>query len=194
MLHSRFNLVTGSVASLAGAPIYTDPYRVRLTGAGQPNKKFGFKGGRMIRLYALAPGLLLLAWFSQFACAADVSEKKASELKWAKGVATDFLDAAFNSKLEQAESLIDSSLKKAFAREGESRLREWLNNSIAIQGFRDPVFESEEIAPDQDEASFKGNFKAKEKRFQFSLRVIKDKESGKWRVGYFQFREKEQKK
>jgi len=148
----------------------------------------------MIRLYALALWLLLLGWFSQLACAADVSKKKAAELKWAKGVATDFIDAAFNSNLEQAESLIDSSLKKALAKEGKNRLREWLNNSIAIQGFRDPVFESEEIAPDQDEASFKGNFKAKEKRFQFSLRVIKDKESGKWRVSYFRFSEHNQKR
>jgi hypothetical protein len=148
----------------------------------------------MIRFFSLAPWLLLMVWFSQLACAADVSEKKAAELKWAKGVATDFFDAAFNSKLEQAESLIDSSLKRAFAKEGESRLREWLNNSIAIQGFRDPVFESEEIAPDQDEASFKGTFKAKENRFQFSLRVMKDKESEKWRVGYFQFKEKEEQK
>jgi hypothetical protein len=155
---------------------------------------FGFNGGRMIRLYVLVPGLLLLGWFSPLVCAADVSEKKAAELKWAEGVATDFFDAAFNSKLEQAESLIDSSLKKVFAKEGENRLREWLNNSIAIQGYHDPVFESKEIAPDRDEASFKGTFKGREKRFQFSLRVIKDKESGKWRVSHFQFREKEQKK
>lgn len=145
----------------------------------------------MIRWYALA--LLLMGWFSQLVCAADGTEKKAAELKWAKGVATDFLTSTFNSNLEQAETLLDSSLKKVFAKEGENRLREWLNNSIAIQGFRDPIFESEEMAPDQDEASFKGHFKAKEKRFQFSLRVIKDKESGKWRVSYFQFNEKEQK-
>jgi len=66
------------------------------------------------------------------AFATDESVKKAAERKWAKGVATDFLDAAFNGKLEQAESLMDLSLKKSFAKEGEKRLREWLNNSIAI--------------------------------------------------------------
>jgi hypothetical protein len=147
----------------------------------------------MIRSYVLASGLLLLGWFSPPDCVADVGEKKAAELKWAKGVATDFFDSAFNGKLEQAECLIDSSLQKAFAKEGETRLREWLNNSIAIRGFHNPVFESEEIAPDQDEASFKGVFKAKEKGFRYSLRVVKDKVSGKWRVGYFQFREQEEK-
>jgi|GEM_PF-7001086 len=145
----------------------------------------------MIRLYALALGLLLSSWASQLTCADDMSDKKSAELKWAKGVATDFLNAAFNGKIEQAESLIDSSLKMAFAKEGEKRVREWLNNTIAIQGFHDPAFESEEIAPDRDEASFKGHFKGNEKRFQFSLRIVKDKESGKWRVSYFQFKEKE---
>ncbi len=148
----------------------------------------------MIRLYALAAGLLLLTWFIPPADGADANEKKAAELKWAKGVATDFFDVAFTGKLEQAESLIDSSLQMAFAKDGETRLREWLNNSIAIRGFVDPVFQSEEIAPDQDEAFFKGTFKTKEKGFQFSLRVVKDKANGKWRIGYFQFREQEEKK
>jgi hypothetical protein len=152
---------------------------------------FDLKGGRVNRLSVIS-GLLLLGWFSQAACTADASDKKAEELQWAKGVATDFLDAAFNGDLEQAESLIDSSLKKVFAEEGENRLREWLNNSIAVQGFREPAIQSEEIAPDQDEASFKGDFKADETQFQFSLRVIKDNESGKWRVSYFQFTEQEE--
>jgi len=147
----------------------------------------------MIRLYALPAGLLLLSLLIQPARAADVSEKKAAELKWAKGVAVDFLDAAFNGHLEQAESLIDSSLKASFAREGEKRLREWLNNSIAIRGFRAPVFQSETIAPDQDEASFQGTFQGNEKSFSFSLRVVKDKESGKWRVSYFRFSERNEK-
>ena len=131
--------------------------------------------------------------FSTAACATEASEKKAAELKWAKGVASDFLDAAFKGNLEQAESLIDSSLKKTFGKEGEQRLREWLNNSIAIRGFRAPVFQSEEIAPDQDEASFKGTCQGKEQAFQFSLRVVKDKEGSKWRVSFFQIWERDEK-
>jgi hypothetical protein len=147
----------------------------------------------MIRFYALGPLVLLLPCLIQPAGAIEESKKEA-ELKWAKGVAADFLEAAFNGKLEQAESLIDSSLKTAFAREGEKRLREWLNNSIAIREFHTPVFQSEEIAPDKDEASFKGTFKGKEQTFQYSLRVVKDREKGKWRVSYFQFKEREKKK
>ena len=152
----------------------------------------------MIRLYSLAPVFLLLGLFIQPACAAEKDDKKAAELEWAKGVAKDFFEAAFNGHLEQAESLIDSSLKQAFAKEGDKRLREWLNNSIAIQGFRAPVFVTEAIAPDQDDAAFKGTFQSKfgdkEKSFQFSLRVLKEKESGKWRVSYFLFSEKDEKK
>jgi hypothetical protein len=153
----------------------------------------------MNRSYVLASGLLL-GLLGQPACAADAGEKKTAELKWAKGVAVDFFDAAFSGQFEQAESMIDSSLKASFAKEGERRLREWLNNSIAIQGFRAPVFQSETIAPDQDEASFQGTFQAKnfsspekEKSFTFSLRVVKDKESSKWRVCYFRFSERNQK-
>ncbi len=119
--------------------------------------------------------------------------KKEAELKWAKGVATDFFEAAFKGKLEQAECLIDSSMKNAFAKEGDKRLREWLNNSIYIHMFNTPVFLSEEIAPDNDEASFKGTFKDKEHTFQFVLRVVKDRDTSKWRVCYFQFTEQEKK-
>jgi hypothetical protein len=147
----------------------------------------------MIRLYTLTSVFLLLNSFLQPACAADVNRKKAAELRWAKGVARDFLEAAFTGQLEQAESLIDTSLKKSFAKEGEKRLREWLNNSIGIRGFRAPVFRSEKIAPDRDEASFRGTFRDKEKSFAFSLRVVKDKESGKWRVSYFRFSERNEK-
>jgi hypothetical protein len=41
MRRSRCNLVTGSVASLTGAPCYPDPCRAGLTGAGQADNQFG---------------------------------------------------------------------------------------------------------------------------------------------------------
>ena len=154
----------------------------------------------MIRWHILPAALLLLSFLMPHAGAneererqPDPNEKKAAELKWAKGVATDFLDAAFKGDLEQAESLIDASLKEAFAKEGEKRLREWLNNSIAIRGVRAPDFQSAEIAPDQDEASFKGTFHNTEKKFEFSLRVVRHKDGNKWRVCHFQYRERVEK-
>lgn len=132
------------------------------------------------------PCVFVLIVFQPTARAAE-NEKKAAELKWAKGVAHDFLEAAFKGNTEMAESLLDSTLKKTLAKEGEKRVSEWLNNRIGIQGFHSPVLASEEIAPDQDEAGFKGTFASKSGPYQFSLRVVKDKESGKWRVSFFQF-------
>jgi hypothetical protein len=148
----------------------------------------------MVRFTGLGLWLLICGLFLRTAAAVDVPEKKAAELNWAKGVAEDFLEAAFAGKTEQAQSLIDGTLKSAFAKEGEHRLSEWLNNSIAIRGFQSPVMQQEAISPDQDEASFKGSFQADKTVMQFSLRVSKDKENGKWRMSYFQFAPQVEKK
>jgi hypothetical protein len=113
-------------------------------------------------------------------------------LKWAKAVADDFLEAAHKGNLDQAESPIDSSLKKSFANQGPTALREWLNNSLAIRGLRAAVFEAGRIAPDQDAASFKGMFRGQEQVLRFSLRVVKDSQEGKWRVSDFHFTEPDQ--
>ena len=119
--------------------------------------------------------------------------RKVAELKWAKGVATDFLEATFDWRIEQAEALIDASLKKSFQKGGENSLREWLNNTICIRKYHDAVIESEELAPDQDEASFKGKLKAGEgaqaRSISFSLRVAKDAETGKWRVSFIHIKD-----
>jgi hypothetical protein len=44
---------------------------------------------------------------------------------------------------------------------------------------------SEEMAPDKDEASFRGTFKGKKAEAEFSIRVSKEKDGGKWRVCFF---------
>jgi hypothetical protein len=41
------------------------------------------------------------------------------------------------------------------------------------------------MAPDKDEALFRGTFKGKKGEAAFSLRVVKEKDSGKWRVSFF---------
>lgn len=147
----------------------------------------------MMLIHAFPPFALLLVMLISPAYSADERDKKSEELKWAKGVAMDFFDSAFSGHIEQAESLIDSSLKAILAKDGEKRMSEWLNNSIAIQGYHSPVIRSEKIAPDQDEASFQGTFQRKEKTFEFSLRVVKDKENRKWRVCYFHFKDRAEK-
>jgi hypothetical protein len=147
----------------------------------------------MTGLYPLAL-LSLLGFCIQPACAEEKDEKKAAELKWAKQVADDFFDAAFKGcNLAQAETLLDSSLKKSIADLLAADVRGWLAD-IANHGFHDPAFESEEIASDLDEASFKGTLKSGKSSFRFSLRVSKDKESGKWRICHFLFKEQVEKK
>lgn len=145
----------------------------------------------MGHLDKIAACLFAIIFISPAAPAAEGDSKKSSELAWARSVAEDFLNAALAGQGEQAQQLLDSSLKEAFAKEGEHRLREWLNNSIAIHGYQQPEIRSEAIAPDQDEAVFKGTFRKQQQPLQFTLRVVKDKASDKWRVTYFQFREQE---
>jgi hypothetical protein len=126
----------------------------------------------------------------------DREGKKAEDLKWAKGVASDFLTAAFEGDTKSAAALIDVSLKEAYAKEGERALWEWLNNSIAIQGFRSPTIREEAMSPDGNEASFRGDFRRvqegqKTRPHTFTLRVVKGKGGDHWRVSHFRFREAE---
>ncbi len=126
-----------------------------------------------------------------FAGAASGQEnRKALEMEWAKGVAEDFLEAAIKGDDRSAESLVDTTMKARFAREGESALSNWLNNSVAIQHFSQPEISTESMSPDDDEAAFRGTMQRQadpKEPFEFSLRVVKEKESGKWRVSMFRF-------
>jgi hypothetical protein len=115
--------------------------------------------------------------------------KKAIELEWAKGVAEDFLAAAIAGDSRSAELLVDTTMKASFARKGESALSYWLNNSVAIQHFSQPAIAKEAISPDDDEAVFRGTMQRSEPKevYDFAVRVVKEKDGGKWRVSMFRF-------
>jgi len=110
--------------------------------------------------------------------------KKAADLKWAKGIAADFFAAAVSGQEQQAAALVDASLIAAFGKNNEAHFRDWLNNTFATYGYGEAVFESEEIAPDRDEVVLKGHFKDTKPALAFSIRVVKNKDSGMWRVSY----------
>jgi methionine-rich copper-binding protein CopC len=110
--------------------------------------------------------------------------KKAADLKWAKGIAADFFAAAVSGQEQQAAALVDASLIAAFGKNNEAQFRDWLNNTFATYGYGEAVFESEEIAPDRDEVVLKGHFKDTKPALAFSIRVVKNKDSGMWRVSY----------
>jgi hypothetical protein len=111
--------------------------------------------------------------------------KKAAELKWAKEVATDFLNAGMQTNYASAEALVAPDFKKVLS-DGQTSVTYLLSRAASGGGGQESwTIASEEIAPDKDEAFFRGTFKAKKSEAEFSLRVAKEKEGGKWRVCFF---------
>jgi hypothetical protein len=114
----------------------------------------------------------------------ETDPRKEAELKWAKEVATDFLNAGVQSHYQNAETLLTADYRKAL-KEGHV--------SLAVQ-FRDLILDGKaefwsinvaEMAPDKDEALFRGATRGKKGGATFALRVVKEKEGGKWRVAFF---------
>lgn len=134
---------------------------------------------------SFAIATLVFALFTSVVRADEIADaKKTADLNWAKGVAADFLAAAVSGQDEQAATLVDPSLKAAFGKDSDAQFRDWLNNTFAIYGYGESAFESEEIAPDRDEVVLKGYFKDTKPARTFSIRVVKNKDSGMWRVNY----------
>jgi hypothetical protein len=129
--------------------------------------------------------------------AANGEDKKKAELAWAKEVAADFLNAGVQGNYASAEALATAEFKKILNDTGPSSVT-YLLSVVAGGGQAESwSITTEEIAPDNDEAAFRGAFKGKKGEATFSVRVVKEKESGKWRVGYFaseRFKEREEKR
>ena len=109
--------------------------------------------------------------------------KKDAEMKWAKEVATDFLRAGLNRDFSTAETLVTADFKKAL-KEANLTVGDRLRG-VVNDGAESWVVTNEEMAPDQDEAVVRGTFKGKNGEAEFSVRVTKEKEGGKWRVCFF---------
>jgi uncharacterized protein (TIGR03067 family) len=111
-------------------------------------------------------------------------DPKEAELKWAKEVASDFLTAGLHHNYPSAETLVTADFKKAL-KEGNDSVTEQLKQVVIVREAESWVITCAEIAPDQDEALFRGAFKGKKGEVAFSVRVAKEKEGGKWRVCFF---------
>jgi hypothetical protein len=109
--------------------------------------------------------------------------RKQDELKWAKGVAIDFLAAMTAGQLEQAEMLLAAELRKRVP------MVPWLLDARFDGLGKSYTITEEQIAPDRDEASFKGVLQGEKREAPFSLRVVREKSSGLWRVNYFRYDE-----
>ena len=142
------------------------------------------------RLSPLCVLLLLCpaAWEAE-----PVAKKKGGELKWAKGVAEDFLQAMHKGDEAQARLL----MAKDFARASEKDPN-W-DNLFSNAGFRGGTFSisQETLSPEGDEAVFRGELRGEVNvggqkllpRSRFALRVVREKEAPRWRVSYFSFTE-----
>jgi hypothetical protein len=117
--------------------------------------------------------------------AARGEDDKKAELAWAKEVATDFLNAGLSGNYASAEVLATAEFKKALQESGPSSVTFLLSSAAAGGGAESWSITTEEIAPDRDEAVFRGSLKGKKGEAAFSVRVVKEKDGGKWRVGFF---------
>ena len=125
--------------------------------------------------------LFVLASFT-VADADEKDAKKQAELKWAKGVAADFLAAVTAAENVEAAQLMTADYKKA-----TRDLTNWLLQVPNEQLRKGHTITDEQIAPDLDEASFKGLLQGEKREADYSLRVVREKDNGRWRVAYFRF-------
>jgi hypothetical protein len=128
--------------------------------------------------------------------AAASDPKKDAELKWAREMAEDFLNDIVAGKWNNAAALTSKSYHN----------ERWGRGFNAIKGEMDGTLDghkpgqeltawtiaSQQIAPDQDEASFRGQLTGPQYAGEFTLRIIKQKDDGKWRVEQFSFRPQRQ--
>ena len=127
--------------------------------------------------------VVLLLSCGPIAVAADDKDRKAAEMKWAKGVVTDFVDLTNRGQWPQGGALLTASLRTCLdpKNEGFGPAHFGLFGNL-----KEVTFTSEEMSPDQDEVLLRGTAKdanIKNALVKVQFRVVK--EQGKWRIGQF---------
>lgn len=113
-------------------------------------------------------------------------DKKAGELVWAKEVASDFVSSVLGQNLTSAEMLMTDDFKKT-----QKDPNQWNQSplyvlfSISTTGAAEWKIDRETIAPDQDEAVFRGPLKHAGGESVLTVRVIKEGQKAKWRVNFY---------
>ena len=115
---------------------------------------------------------------------ADDDAKKKAELKWARGVADDFLGAAKRGDKAGVEALLAGEYAKLLTERDVFKSPPAEVMAEKTGGFEKATISAEDISPDQDEAVFKGVLESKSGTRAFTLRVVKGKDAGRWRVGF----------
>jgi hypothetical protein len=114
---------------------------------------------------------------------ADDEVKKQAEVKWARGVADDFLKALKKRDSANVEALLVPEYAKLLKDRTPNNPEPADAVYDRTMAFDKWTVTFEEISPDRDEAVFKGELKSASATRPFVLRVVKDKALGRWRVG-----------
>lgn len=113
-------------------------------------------------------------------------EAEANIINWVEGVGVDFLSAAAEGDVSQAEALVGATLKDAYNySQYPHRLREWLTSSIAIRRLGKARIKERELSPNKGEVVFQGEFVNEDRATPFTLRLAKDPSTERWQVSFF---------
>jgi hypothetical protein len=100
-----------------------------------------------------------------------------ADLKWAKDIVEAFFTAVRDTEYSESTKLIGG---------GED-----YSNRVRQMGVKSWVIKSEEMAPGKNEASFRGTYvgsdtdvSGKTKEYEFLIRVVKQQDSGLWRINF----------
>jgi hypothetical protein len=120
----------------------------------------------------------------------DSAEKLKAEMKWAKGVAQDFFEATRKSSYIEAIQLLTSEYRtKEKFDDAKTRLDKLFGQVDAAATIISWIIKTEELSPDGKEAVFKGPVtgiygNASLTEAELTIRVEKEKDSGKWRITF----------
>lgn len=98
-----------------------------------------------------------------------------AELKWAKGVATDFFEAFFRDGYESINCFLDPSFAEAFNSYLYAKSGLWTYSSFSFKG--------ESLSPNNCEAILIGLLKGAKGDGRFYARVAKES-NGRWSIRY----------
>jgi hypothetical protein len=108
--------------------------------------------------------------------------KKPAEVEWAKGVVTDFLKAMKRKDDRQARQMLTPELRDWYNKGSIQLPDEKLDRAREDWTWE---FVKDKIAPDKDEVMLEGALSGlfrDEVEAQFTARVVKVKDSGRWRI------------
>ena len=113
-------------------------------------------------------------------------EKKQAEAEWAKQVVVDFLKAIQAQQYTQAHRLLTTETAKEYVKRVADAPSPLDNGRFA--GWE---FDADKVSPDKDEVVVRGQIKGKIEKTDytsaFTVRVVKERGEGRWRIDYFLF-------